>query len=185
MNDPFELLSYRLPMPEPRNSWLAARKTFGSQYGVICFCKSWGNPVMWSHYAEYHSGLALGFDIDDRFLNRVKYIKNRRNLPISSDLSANTRVISNALKTKFKHWEYEQEYRRITELGEPDEVNGLYFLPFKGHMILREVIIGPKSKVTSDQIMDAYSSEPISVITSRIGFRDFKVVQQKKQSLWK
>jgi hypothetical protein len=35
--------------------------------------RSWENPVLWSHYAEGHKGVCLGFDVKEELLEEVKY----------------------------------------------------------------------------------------------------------------
>jgi hypothetical protein len=68
---------------------------------------------LWSHYANGHKGIAIEIDIEveNSELYEVDYIEELEELgntiltgPKSDDI----------LKTKSKHWDYEQEYRVIT-----------------------------------------------------------------------
>ena len=55
VNDPFELVpSSRDQIVRQRfRMW---RWQFDRQFGMLCFSRSWRNPVQWSHYAAKHTG---------------------------------------------------------------------------------------------------------------------------------
>jgi hypothetical protein len=42
---------------------------------MLCFSRDWHNPVQWSHYADKHRGICLGFDVPDSLLVPVQYTK--------------------------------------------------------------------------------------------------------------
>ena len=58
------------------------------------------NPLLWSHYADKHRGICLGFDMDDRILWQVKYVKERS--PLKLPLSKET--ADQLLWTKYWDW---------------------------------------------------------------------------------
>jgi len=46
--------------------------------GVMCFSSTWKNPVMWSHYADQHRGICLGFEVPDVYRKKIKYVARRQ-----------------------------------------------------------------------------------------------------------
>ena len=38
---------------------------FRAKNGLLCFSRNWDNLLLWSHYANSHAGICLGFDIPD------------------------------------------------------------------------------------------------------------------------
>ena len=76
---------------------------------ITCFSKSWNNILMWSHYAQEHSGVCMEFDFNCdimqnitkvRYINEITNIQNKIN-----------KDPFQALFLKHKNWSYEQEYR--------------------------------------------------------------------------
>ena len=68
---------------------------------------------MWSHYADGHRGIVIGFQIDQSkyLINKVIYdgLANFENIPRGFDQEKSVFV------NKGKDWSYEEEYRIITE----------------------------------------------------------------------
>lgn len=83
------------------------KKEMSERFGMICFCKHWHNPLLWSHYAEKHRGMCLGFDVDDRGLRPVKYVKERSALKMPPTKES----MDILLFTKYRDWKYEEELR--------------------------------------------------------------------------
>ena len=77
LNDPFELRSITSSDKDIRDAFDRTRATLAKARGMLCFSESWNNPVLWSHYADRHRGLALGFDIDEQTLTPVLYRSRR------------------------------------------------------------------------------------------------------------
>jgi hypothetical protein len=139
LNDPFELLSVQLADRHDRRSFLATRRKAIAKWGLLCFSKTWTNPVLWSHYAERHMGLCLGFDVPDNLGQDVTYLKRRADL--DSFLPSATKALSRPGRiffVKFKGWEYEKEWRRVVRLDEALQQDGLHFWPFGADLQLRE-----------------------------------------------
>ena len=63
LNDPFELLAVDLGNKRHRKAFRESRGEINAATGLICFSKSWRNPLLWGHYAEKHTGIALGFEV--------------------------------------------------------------------------------------------------------------------------
>jgi hypothetical protein len=80
LNDPFELVAADLNKKSHRRALEGLRQTLSRDTGLLCFSESWDHLLMWSHYANKHQGICLGFDVDDKFVARVKY--SDRRIPI-------------------------------------------------------------------------------------------------------
>src|SRR5947208_1929464 len=75
-NDPFEAKALNLRgrhNREARKLLNHFRASQDEQTGMLCFSRSWTNPVLWSHYAEGHKGVSLGFDIKADLVEEVRY----------------------------------------------------------------------------------------------------------------
>jgi hypothetical protein len=138
LNDPFELWAVAQPNPALRLGLRRWKEQIAAAYGVLCFSKTWDNPVLWSHYADRHRGMALGFDVDSDMVREVTYAERRPRFNRVDELT-----LHKLLYTKQRDWQYEKEVRVYARLEERDEATGLYFADFNVHMVLREVITGP------------------------------------------
>ncbi|MFL4471983.1 DUF2971 domain-containing protein [Tateyamaria armeniaca] len=183
LNDPFEFLGFQLPKPEPRNSWIAAKTVLQKRIGLISFCKSWSNPLVWGHYAENHRGLALGFDVWSSMLRPVKYYKHRRKLPNLSltDPDLTYQAVVSALYAKYIHWQYEEEYRIALRLPDTIQENEMYFQPFEDWLKLSEVIVGSLSQVSAQDLVNAGLSNSTKVKRARLSFKSYRVVLAGKE----
>lgn len=188
LNDPFEFLNFQLPDRDVRDAWHTTRSQVFRDKGIICFSDNWRSPLMWAHYADSHKGLALGFDVPREYAIPVVYRKERtpfRYHELSSD--ERLKLIESSVATKFSHWEYESEYRMIVPIGNPEEINGskMYFEEFGTTLELREVVIGARSAVASQEIRKAASNNYLKVTTSRVAFNSFEIVTQRNRNLQK
>jgi hypothetical protein len=162
-NDPFELR----PAFGTREEWEKARRTnpaqivaeidldhdydFGPRFflnlaiginiGILCLTEDPCHPLMWSHYADCHKGVVVGFDSDHPFFNppplrgtpmqflRAVEYSTRRSLMSLEFLRKNDlmEVIKGGwlklLKsqhpmffTKSSDWSYEKEWRLVRQL---------------------------------------------------------------------
>ncbi|MDQ3181107.1 MAG: DUF2971 domain-containing protein, partial [Acidobacteriota bacterium] len=146
LNDPFELLSVELSKPTNRKKFLELKKDINEKKGVLCFSRSWKNPVLWSHYGDKHKGICLGFDIPDTLLEKVIYKGERLPIDVEKELNEgnlNGRMEKKLLITKFEHWSYEEEERVILQLVEADkreiEKTELYFKKFDDNLKIKEI----------------------------------------------
>lgn len=89
-----------------------------ASWGVCCFSKIWDSILMWSHYADKHSGICIGYDesTSDRELNEVRYASHypASNKVEGADLQS---FLKEYMLTKSAHWIYEQEHRLINYTG--------------------------------------------------------------------
>jgi hypothetical protein len=189
-NDPFELAAFSLKdgaVRKRHQEWLADTD---KKHGLICFCRNWRSPVLWSHYADNHRGLCLGFDVrPDNYVD-VRYASERLFPDISMEnffKHVGEDQISDIFATKFIHWSYEEEVRQLISFEtEPDD-SDICFYSYSDELQLRQVIIGPRSELCVEDIQGAikdYGGGGVEIFQARLAFRRFEVVRQKDETLW-
>ena len=186
LNDPFEFLGWNLKNAQTRANLRTWKEERNAEFGILCFSKHWSNPLLWGHYAEKHSGIALGFDVPDSDLYcPVKYRPTRLPTPGGRELVRED--VGDLLLTKFNAWKYESEYRCFCRLDESIHEIGLYFEPFSPTLKLAEVIIGEQSKITRANLAAALGDlEPqITSFKAMSAFGTFSVVRNRDATLWK
>ncbi len=138
------------------------KPSFTDKYGVTCFSKTNDNILMWSHYANSHKGICLGFDLNENnlenFIDKKKNIENKllfsntkyRLLPIKySSIRPTFKIFSNnyyeqafdMLSIKNSIWKYENEYRIFLYNKNDKNVYfplGIYY----NSNYLKEIILG-------------------------------------------
>jgi hypothetical protein len=190
LNDPFEALMFKLPNKSLRRQFQKEKTKFSKKYGLLCFSKVWSNSLMWSHYADRHRGICLGFDMPQSELIHVDYnahrmIDNKGVLRVDSPVDE--RIIKTCLGTKYASWLYEQEVRRIESLQdkEMDDQERRY-TRFSAELNLVEVIIGPSLRRARAKIENALGGlgNSVEIIHSRLAFNSFRVVRQRNKKLW-
>lgn len=185
LNDPFELISVNLRERRTRKIIRDFKDYYNQSTGLLCFSADWTNPVLWSHYATKHFGICLGFDVLRTNVTKVKYEDERilqdigeNGDPTQIGKSLQTLLIS----TKFKHWQYEEEYRMFVNLKNTIEESPLNFVEFDNKIILKEVILGPQCRLSLDAVRKLSKERyPESTIfKSRLAFKFFKVVPDER-----
>ena len=83
---------------------------------ITCFYLNYNNILMWSHYADKHSGICIGFHfhpyLDNFVLTPVKYIDE---IPLIDGKVDAYEMIRYWLSMKSNCWEYEKEIRAIAK----------------------------------------------------------------------
>jgi hypothetical protein len=179
-NDPFELLGLGLRDEETRTTVKNFKKNIDRDTGILCFTTNWTNPLMWSHYAEKHAGVCLGFDLKRESVHKVYYQEDRlmAKLKGNQDPFEIDEELERRLRlTKSHHWEYEDERRMFVTLADEIKVEDLYFRPFDEEMRLSEVILGPRCRRQTEKFRDeTMRTSPCAIVfRSRIAFGEFKV----------
>jgi len=188
LNDPFELLAVDIGERDHRAPIREARDRLNESKGLICFSKSWRNPLLWGHYAEKHTGICLGFDVASDRVQPVVYAKTPMNIPVDPNSGLpklSNRNVNRLQRTKFADWKYEEEMRYFIYLDEVIPEGAFYFQPFCGDLALREVILGPRCALPLQGIRDLVAPfvPSVQVIKARIAFRSFDVVENRSASL--
>jgi hypothetical protein len=187
LNDPFELLAVDLSNKVHRAAFRKTKEQLNKNRGLICFSKSWSNPLLWGHYAEKHTGICLGFDIPDRFLKPVLYANRPMKIridPQNNQPQLTEQVVNRLLRTKFADWKYEDEVRLFVSLNYETVESGCYFYSFSDDMVLREIILGPMCEIPVMSIRNLVANfeSRVRVLKSRIAFGSFRVVKNKAAS---
>lgn len=189
LNDPFEFMGLALTSTD-RAIWKILRSKLSQRFGLICMSQNWQHPLLWSHYADKHRGLCLGFDVADRLVSKIEYRDTR---PKLSDLQCEGlhqlefEHLQRILLLKFSGWSYESEYRLFLKLEDKDPVSEIYFRPFSKSMKLAQVIVGERSLVTRSKLAEVLGelAETVTAFKARAAFNTFKVVENKLQRAWK
>ena len=182
LNDPFELLGVEMSDKDVRKAIEFEKSIIAKNKGLICFSENKYDPVQWAHYADNHKGVCLGFDIPENKLNKVKYVSSR----LAKSTLDDPEKMKTLLTTKFKHWEYEKEYRLVIDISNRSRNNGLFFEKFKSEICLKEIYIGCRSELTFENIKKRFESESKDVVIkyTRPAFKDFRIVwDQKRRSI--
>jgi hypothetical protein len=100
-------------------------KLFFDKIGVCCFSSKNDDILMFSHYADQHRGICLGFSssiLEQNFsrpeksnkFQKVEYVSEFPDLKLGS---SNMHEITRLYSMKSKQWEYEEEYRLLVHDG--------------------------------------------------------------------
>ncbi len=184
LNDPFELLAANLENSIHRKAFADLKQKLNETRGLICFSKSWDNPLLWGHYAEKHTGIALGFEISDKLAVKVVYKSRRVKLQVAPKTKAiqlDEEKVRELLSTKFKDWEYEHEYRVFVQLDLATREAGAFFKDFSEDLSLMEVVLGPRCELPIERVRQLIETSYPKVIVrkARMGFREFRVVEDR------
>lgn len=148
-----------------------------SKVFVSCFSERNNSMLMWSHYAEQHTGLCVGYRLYDLIekYNIFPVIYSNQMPQISDIRNAEESALYQSILTKCEDWSYELEWR-IIDIDESKEgCNGKLILFEKPISIYMGVRQGRTEKKNSKQYRDirvydnamsareAYSSEEFYV----------------------
>lgn len=182
LNDPFELLGMDLRGGKSRLLFQRWRKQIAQDYGFLCFSRDWHNPLLWSHYADKHKGVCLGFDVADQNVIDVIYTSSRLQLT-PKDLERKEgakQIMARLLSAKFTDWAHEDEVRIFCDLSERDPTTGHFFSSFGDTIVLREIIAGPLCKTIEKQFRDIVPNQSIKLVKARLAFGSYRVVRNKQ-----
>lgn len=117
-------------------------KKRSAEVGVACFTNNLENTLMWSHYAENHSGLCLTYEIPSSLLldnvdkllgwQEIKYGNESIKecfLSVKADSSKNDfdnfiqPLITSIFCSKSEPWAYEEEFRIISSQPGPTQID--------------------------------------------------------------
>ncbi len=186
LNDPFELLAADLRDESFRTNLETFKAQFGKERGLVCFSKYWDNPLLWGHYADKHSGMALGFDVPTQVLFEVKYERDRVYvLDTTKDREKDLKeLLDRLISTKYVDWQYEAEYRMIEALDETKKEGDNYFVDFSNDLQLREVIIGLKCELSTSRVKQLLGKDlaEVQVIKAGMHQKEFKIIESKVPS---
>ncbi len=137
-------------------------RDFNPRIGIVCFAEAIADPVLWSHYADAHRGIALGFDIcKDDTLWPMAYPEERptfdvKNFPTMTTEEA-IRMVHGILAANAPSWRYEREHRVFVDLASSRLADGHYFHRIPPHCLV-QVVLGIACPVKEPEVRVALRS---------------------------
>lgn len=189
VNDPFELLCADQGDKLQKQILKVLREHWTKRLGFISFSAHWRSPLMWAHYAESHAGVCLGIDVteEDKIRKMVYEPERLKGLFEASkpNAGADEESLLKVLTTKYKQWEYEDEWRIFANLDDRDPRTGMYYVDFGPTMFLREIIVGarcakPVGELAKLVRASGKALKPVSIFKARPAFKTFTMVSQKR-----
>jgi hypothetical protein len=189
LNDPFEWrFGYKLNNPEHEatiNTWReSVIESRNKVLGILCFSATSKEPVLWSHYADKHRGVAFEVDhiTDPRQLFKISYPPKRQAIDIGTYAQLQHDEINlkkyigpmmeQMIQQKSSSWAYEQEYRVHFDLQKDSKLrvsDGHYFIRIPDDFLAR-VILGWKCPLEEQYVLKALQA---------VGLNSTKVVRAK------
>ena len=133
---------------------------------------------MWSHYANSHKGVVIGFD--SKLLNgklfRVKYHSERIDIPLED--ANKPESICNLISQKALDWKYEDEYRTVVLLDRCNKISDSYLYSFDKRAI-KEIVFGlntlPESqKKLADYVKKEYG-DSVVIKNAKLHKTEYKI----------
>jgi hypothetical protein len=88
---------------------------FLKEVGIACFCHSEYNFLLWSYYANNHTGITIGFKKDELVKDveggTYKNVDYDDEFPLIQEKDGHMEIYKKLIYQKSKKWEHEQEYR--------------------------------------------------------------------------
>lgn len=188
LNDPYELQGLQLINKEYRVAFRRMKQQLHKNRGVLCFSRSWKNPVLWSHYGDKHRGICLGFDVPDHMLEPIRYVEAMKLVDLdlkNATTQLDVNIMNKLIHQKYKDWSYEEEWRGWTTLDDKDKKTGCYYLDFSDNLKLKEIIVGPRSETKLKelhQIISPYLTG-VEIIKARLAFKSYSVVKNNQYKI--
>jgi hypothetical protein len=180
LNDPFEWSfgfdsSRRETIEQNRRERDGLIQHMNETFGVICFSEHVKDPVIWSHYADSHRGVAIEvqFGESDPHLFRVEYMPERLILPQhclddrEGHVERFREVFGKFFRYKAPSWNYECEWRVAVRLEECEVTDGMFLWRIPDNLITR-LIIGIRSSLSTQYLRRSLDKH---------GFKDIKAVK--------
>jgi hypothetical protein len=175
LNDPFEFLPADISNEKYEYALKRWKKDRNEDYGLICFSETWDNLLVWSHYAEKHRGIALGFEVAEQDIFRVSYITDRFKIPFcckTKQIIDGEKILTDLLSSKSIDWKYEAEHRIFCKLSEctreRNQSGSLYFEKFSGSLVLREVLIGMNCPDSPEEICNLLPAQTENIAVKKV-----------------
>jgi len=167
LNDPADCVPTLTGAPEQPNEEATAafeRSYLSEIYrdiGIVCFSATISDPVIWSHYADSHRGIAIGYEFHESGarLFDVVYQEERATLNYGeAELLRREKdprafiekVIRYGFTRKAVSWSYEMEYRLFLNLYHCTMRGPHYFIKGMGP---KKVVLGVNCRVTESDVI--------------------------------
>ncbi len=148
------------------------------KFGVICFSDTVAEPVLWSHYADKHRGVAFEVEClnEPEKLVKIQYSNDRPVIDPNRFNDADSgegymrRKVELMICQKSAGWAYEREYRQWIDLARCETEGELYFLRIPDDFLMR-VILGFVCPLEEGYIQKALE---------KVGLKNAKVVRARR-----
>jgi len=170
---------------------MEVRKKISSKYGLLCFSRTWEEPLLWSHYADKHKGIAIGFEISGYKELDIDYDPNpiRKQFDLTDNSRINEKLFLKLAKLKYYKWKYEEETRLLLELKNCIKIDGHFFVQFDSNLKVKEVRLGSDYNYrnnSSEYIFKLATNLGIDVLPCRLERQGYKInIDGKKTGMFK
>ena len=134
--------------------WEATR----TQTRIVCFAAKPNSIRMWSYYSQAHEGICVGYDTTKRSFwvaQKVKYQNPDTPFDVIAAFKSDpTEIAANVTFRKSSEWEFEEEYRVASDLGD------IRLIPFDASAI-KEIRLGARIKMEfKERVLEVVSHLP-------------------------
>lgn len=143
-----------------------------SNVGVLGLSTENNNILMWSHYANNHSGICLGLERNKKNLlgssktRKVIYLKHRPKISLIETMHEKFGKTGKMLFRKSYHWKTEKEWRNC-------KIGGNKTYPYPGNLI--EVIFGANFPPNNIKMIKCIFGKKVKYFKAELG-NDFEIV---------
>lgn len=180
LNDPFEFHSVQLGDKEVRERFNVFKKFIAEKFRIICLCRTRTNPLVWSHYADRHKGVALEFEVPEEFAIKIRYQATRLEVAresLEQKAGALEDLGRKFLITKYSGWKYEEETRVFLSPKETISNENLEFYNFDEGFQLKGILLGPFCELSCLDIKTILpAGHSVKMRKTRLAFKSYKVV---------
>jgi Protein of unknown function (DUF2971) len=191
LNDPFE---WRVgTIGDDVKHAAAGREAFdeffdrlNKQFGMISYSAELSDPVIWSHYADKHKGIALQFDhlvveelLPIVYCHALPTFDVTGFLENGSDTNYTLSVLKMAHGRKSPSWAYEKEYRVHFHFAtQCQEEAGIFYKQIPDYF-LKRVILGVRCTVTKPEVEHALAEgglADVEVVQARMSDTSYEIL---------
>jgi hypothetical protein len=190
LNDPFEW--WIGTIADDLEHATAGREAFdefvdrlNKQFGMISYSAELSDPVIWSHYADKHKGIALEFEqspveelLPIAYCHALPTFDVTSFLENGSDANYTLSVLKMAHGRKSPSWAYEKEYRVHLHFDtQCQEEAGIYYSRIPDY-VLKRVILGVRcaAKREAEQALAEGGLADVEIVQARMSDTSYEVL---------
>jgi len=158
-------------------------KIYDDRLGITCFSEIWDSILMWSHYADNHQGICVGFDEKalrySQLFGKILRVNYSSEYPELNPINKNKKSDEIKFFHKSIDWQYEKEIRAINIYNDkiPSIKERTITLDDKH---IKEIIIGLNTNEKSKkEIINIARSKGIEVYQCYKSEFEFKIDRYK------
>lgn len=149
-------------------------KIIQGPFVVCCFSRTNKDILLWSHYANWHTGMCLKFDLTkdtDLFYSVFKMTYKNKEIESTSFQMKTDVFVSHLFQRKYKKWAYEREYR-VLKYGE-DRV--YRYNP----EALVEVTFGCRTKIEDIRVVQSVVGDSVNYSQCQMNKKKFELKTER------